>query len=64
MTRETGAWWRQSEQSCHNEVVHPGDESMMTSMQVVEAFAAAVNSGEISRLVCLMTPDHMFIVGS
>jgi hypothetical protein len=34
---------------------------MMTPLEVAEAFVAAINSGEVHRLVCLMTPDHMVV---
>ena len=34
---------------------------MMTPLKVAEAFVAAINSGDVNRLVCLMTPDHMFV---
>jgi len=34
---------------------------MITPLEVAEAFVAAINSGKVDRLVCLMTADHMFI---
>ena len=34
---------------------------MTTPLEVAEAFVAAINSGEVNRLVRLMTPDHMFV---
>lgn len=33
----------------------------MIPLQVADAFVAAINSGEISRLVGLMTPKHTFV---
>ena len=33
----------------------------MTPLQVADTFVAAINSGEVSRLVGLMTPAHMFV---
>jgi limonene-1,2-epoxide hydrolase len=34
---------------------------MTTPLEVAEAFVAAINSGEVNRLVRLMTQDHMFV---
>jgi hypothetical protein len=33
----------------------------MTPLEVAESFVAAINSGEVERLVSRMTPDHIFI---
>lgn len=33
----------------------------MTPLEVAESFVAAINSGDIDRLVGLMTPEHMFV---
>jgi ketosteroid isomerase-like protein len=33
----------------------------MTPIEVAEEFAAAINSGDIDRLVGLMTPEHKFV---
>ncbi|MFH1278963.1 MAG: nuclear transport factor 2 family protein [Candidatus Eisenbacteria bacterium] len=33
----------------------------MTPLEVAGSFVAAINSGEVDRLVGLMTPEHMFI---
>ena len=33
----------------------------MTPLEVAEEFVAAINSGDIDRLVGLMTPEHMFV---
>ena len=33
----------------------------MTALEVADAFVAAIDSGEVSRLVALMTPEHMFV---
>jgi ketosteroid isomerase-like protein len=33
----------------------------MTPLEVADTFVAAINSGEVNRLVSLMTPEHMFV---
>ena len=33
----------------------------MTPLEVADSFVAAINSGDIDRLVGLMTPGHMFV---
>ncbi len=33
----------------------------MAPLEVADAFVAAINSGEVNRLVGLMTPEHMFV---
>ena len=33
----------------------------MTSLEVADSFVAVINSGEVDRLVGLMTPEHMFV---
>jgi len=33
----------------------------MTPIEVAEKFAAAINSGDIDRLIGLMTPEHKFV---
>lgn len=35
----------------------------MTPLEVADAFVAAINSGDASRLAVLMTPEHMFVDG-
>lgn len=33
----------------------------MTPLEVADSFVSAINSGEVDRLVGLMTPEHMYV---